>query len=115
MDQQQTRNEILSLIESIDPACVSNCTIDLLNVLNLCYLISDNIVKEYESKWHLYSTKEMIKFWQDLVEGTAFETPLNAAPGRDKAVHQAIMQSQLAILYAHRAVCANEKHKLVPV
>lgn len=115
MNQEQTRNQILSMIENIEPSCVSNCTIDLLNCLNLAYLIGPNIVRQYQANWSKHSTQDFIEFWRKLIEGTAFECPLNEAPGRLEAVHIAIMQCQLFVLLAHRAVCVQEAHKLLPI
>lgn len=105
-----TLRMIEPLLKELSAPCLENCTIDLINALHTLYLISDDSSERVEAEWPGLSPQAKLGLWALLQSRGG----LNVEEKRYPRVVLAVLQVQLAVLLAHKAVCAQMNRDVDP-
>lgn len=90
-----------ALLLELDPPCIYNVTVDLINMMHGLSLVSTESVDKVEADFQEYTDDEKRLLWSFL------QTPgaLIVEKERRNQVMLAVLQCMLATLFSHRTTC----------
>lgn len=93
--------EVNPLLASLKPACLDNCTVDLINVLKGQQMVSEETFDAVVAQYPIYTDQDKIDLWHTM------QNPLKLNTIGEKKVRAfiAILSCQWAVLLAHRLPC----------